>query len=68
MAGKALCISGMVVAGLVLVLFLTDLLFGLIGVQMLQPFKFSSWLMDVTSIIMAAGLGFISWTAWKELT
>jgi hypothetical protein len=67
MAGKALCISGMVVAGLVLVLFLTDLLFGMIGLQMLQPFKFSSWLMDIAFIILAAGLGFLSWSAWKEL-
>ena len=67
MAGKALCISGMVVAGLILVLFLTDLLFGLIGVQMLQPFKFSSSLMDIAFIVLAGLLGFLSWTAWKEI-
>jgi hypothetical protein len=67
MAGKALCITGMVIAGLVVIFFLLDFVLGLIGLTGLAPFQFSSPLMDVTFVILAAGLGFLSWTVWKEI-
>jgi hypothetical protein len=67
MPGKALCISGMVIAGLVMIFFLLDFVFGLVGLTVAAPFKFSSPLMDVAFILLAAGLGFLSWSAWKEI-
>jgi hypothetical protein len=67
MPGKALCISGMVIAGLVVIFFLLDFLLGIVGLVGLAPFQFASPLMDITFILLAAGLGFLSWTAWKEI-
>ncbi|MEQ8787911.1 MAG: hypothetical protein RIC55_16515 [Pirellulaceae bacterium] len=67
MAGKALCITGMVIAGLVTILFLFDLLLGLVGLAAFAPFQFASLWMDVIFVALAGGLGFLSWTVWKEL-
>lgn len=59
---KALCITGMVVAGLILVVFLTDLVLPV----SLAPFKKASSVMDITFVLCAAGLGYLSWSTWKE--
>lgn len=59
---KALCITGMVVAILVMILFLVDLL----APVSLAPFKRASWLMDVVFVLCAGGLGYMSWTTLKE--
>jgi threonine/homoserine/homoserine lactone efflux protein len=59
---KALCITGMVVAILVLILFLIDLL----APASLAPFKKANWLMDVVFVLCAAVLGYMSWTTLKE--
>jgi hypothetical protein len=57
---KALCIFGLVVAGLFLLLFGLDLAAG-------YPFGGSSkWLMDLPMIVCSAALGFISWTTLRE--
>lgn len=56
---KALCISGLVVAGLVILLFGADLAVG-------QPFGRASILMDVSLLICAILLGLISWLTFKE--
>lgn len=59
---KALCITGMVVAILVLILFLVDLV---LPVSM-APFKRASMVMDIVFIICAAILAYMSWTTLKE--
>ena len=56
---KALCITGMVVAILVLVLFLVDLAIGV-------PFKRASMTLDVVFMISAVILAYMSWTTLKE--
>ncbi len=56
---KALCITGMVVAILVLILFLIDLAVGV-------PFKRASTTLDVVFMISAAILAYMSWTTLKE--
>jgi hypothetical protein len=56
---KALCISGLVVAGLVILLFGADLAAG-------WPFGRASILMDVTLLICAILLGVLSWLTFKE--
>jgi hypothetical protein len=56
---KALCITGMVVAILVLILFLVDLAIGI-------PFKRASTTLDIVFIISALALAYMSWTTLKE--
>ena len=56
---KALCMSGLVVSGLVIILFAADLAVG-------QPFRRASVTMDVSLLICAALLGLISWLTLRE--
>jgi hypothetical protein len=56
---KALCIAGMAVAILLLVLFTLDLALSF-------PFYRASLVMDIAMLICAAGLGFVSWTTYRE--
>ena len=63
---KALCMAGMVIAILVFILFLLDLVFGLVGPVWLSPFKSASPLMDIAFVICAMALGFLSWMTFRE--
>ncbi len=54
---KVLCMTGMVIAILILVLFLLDLV---VKFQQIGP------MIDVAFIICAAGLGYISWATLRE--
>ena len=56
---KVLCLTGMVIAILILVLFLLDL-------AVKFPFQRINWMMDVTFVLCAVGLGYISWTTLRE--
>jgi hypothetical protein len=56
---KALCISGLVVSGLVIILFAFDLAVGI-------PFRRASVMMDVSLLVSAALLGVISWFTLRE--
>ncbi len=56
---KALCMSGMVISVLLLTLFLLDLLVKF-------PFKRASILMDISFVICAVGLGYLSWSTFRE--
>ena len=57
---KVLCLTGMVVAILVLVLFVLDLVLKF-------PFQRFSMFMDVMFILSAAGIGYLSWSTYREL-
>ena len=57
---KALAISGMVVAGLLLLIFILDLAAGI-------PFKKASAMMDIGFIICSLALAYLSWSTWREL-
>lgn len=57
---KALTISGMVVAALILLIFLLDLVLGF-------PFKKASSVLDVGFIIASLLLGFLGWSSYREL-
>lgn len=64
---RALCMTGIVISILVLVIFLFDLLFGLIpGMKWLAPFSFANVMLDIVFVLSAAALGYLSWTTWKE--
>ena len=56
---KALCLTGMVIAIVVFLLFLLDLILGF-------PFQGASKLLDVVFVICAGVLGFISFTTFRE--
>ncbi len=57
---KAMTIVGMVVAGLVALVFALDLATGI-------PFSKASLLMDVGGMIAALVLGYLSWDAMKDV-
>ena len=56
---KALCMSGMAVAILLVIFFLLDLVAGI-------PFRGASPLMDVIMLLCAGGLSYVSWTTFRE--
>ncbi len=56
---KALCMSGLVVSGLVIILFAADLAVGI-------PFRRASVMMDVALLCSAALLGLMSWFTLRE--
>lgn len=58
---KALTISGMVVAALLLFMFGLDLALGF-------PFSGASKTMDVLFLLCAATLGYMSWSTFREQT
>ncbi|MDX1945679.1 MAG: hypothetical protein SFU86_09725 [Pirellulaceae bacterium] len=59
---KALCMSGMVVAILILILFLFDL----VAPATIAPFRKASILMDVAMLVCALLLGLASWLTFRE--
>jgi|TARA_B100000530_G_C15585299_1_gene340125 sensor domain CHASE-containing protein len=58
---KALCLTGMIVAILLMVLFTVDFF-------LQWPFKAfdGKWILDSTFLVASAGLTFLSWSAWRE--
>ena len=64
---KALCLTGLVIAILVFLIFFLDLLFGMLGMTSLAPFKMSNVMMDIIFLLCAIGLAFVSWTSFREL-
>jgi hypothetical protein len=56
---KALCMSGLVVAGLVIILFAADMAVAI-------PFRRASMAMDISLLACAALLGLISWLTLRE--
>ncbi|QDU98456.1 hypothetical protein [Lignipirellula cremea] len=64
---KALCITGLVTAGLVLLLFATDLLLSFVpGVGWLAPFGGRSLMMDLVFVLGSSALGYMSWITYQE--
>ncbi len=62
---RLLCLGGLVVAGLVFLLFLLDMIMSLVGMGAL--FRYPSLLMDMTFMLCSAILGYLSWMSFKEL-
>jgi len=56
---KVLCMTGMVIAILIVLLFLLDLVVKF-------PFQRFNPMMDIVFVICAAGLGYISWATLRE--
>jgi hypothetical protein len=62
---RLLCLTGLIVASLVFLLFLLDLVMSLMGMGGI--FWYPSLLMDIVFIICSGLLGYMAWTAWREL-
>jgi len=56
---KALCISGLVIAGLLLLVFGMDLAIGF-------PFGGANSTLDIGFIVCSAILGYLSWSTYRE--
>ena len=59
---KALCMTGMVIAILILVLFTADLALPAAW----APFRRANMTIDIGFLICAAGLGYLSWATYRE--
>lgn len=57
---KAMTILGMVVAGLLLVVFSLDWALGI-------PFQGANWMMNLGAILASLMLGYASWEAFREI-
>jgi hypothetical protein len=64
---KILCLTGLVVSGLIAIIFFMDLAFGLLGMSSLAPFKLASPLLDSVMLLSSVVLGYLSWTSFREL-
>lgn len=62
---KALCLSGLVIAGLVFLLFLVNLIMSLAGMGSL--FRYQSLLMDIVFLVCSGTLGYLSWSTFREI-
>lgn len=63
---KALCLTSLVVAALLLLLFLVDLIMRFAGLAPSAPLRGASLIMDITFLIFSGILAFLSWSTYKE--
>lgn len=62
---KVLCLIGLVFSILVALIFLTDIVLGLLGYAS-APLRLNSLAMDIIFLIAAGGIAYVSWTTFKE--
>ncbi len=62
---RIMCLGGLVVSGLVFLLFLVNFIMTIAGMGAL--FRFQSMLMDIVFLICSGTLGYLSWSAFREL-
>lgn len=62
---KALCLIGLVFSALVALIFLTDIILGVMG-SASAPLRMVSLLMDILFILAASGLAYVSWKTFRE--
>ena len=63
---KALCLSSLAVAMLIVVLFLIDLVMRLAGMQDMAPLRGASLMMDIAFTIVGGIVAYMSWTTFRE--
>lgn len=63
---KALCLTSLVVAALLLLLFLVDLTMRFAGLAASAPLRGASLIMDITFLIFSGVLAYLSWSTYKE--
>ncbi len=64
---KGLCITALVIAILVFILFFVDMTVGYFGGQhAIAPFKGASLVIDIIFCVAAVILGLLAWTTFRE--
>lgn len=63
---KALCLTSLVVAVIIVVLFLADAVMGLMGMAAMAPLRSANLMMDITFIILGSVLAYMSFVTWRE--
>ena len=63
---KGLCITALTIAAIVFAIFLADLVFGLLGMLNLAPFKFANMIMDIVFVVCSLVVALLSWFTFKE--
>ncbi len=63
---KALCLISLVASILIVVLFLADALLGMLGMGDMAPLRSVSMTMDLTFVVMAGVMIFLSWSTYRE--
>jgi len=63
---KALCLISLVASILIVVLFLADAALGLMGMNDLAPLRSANLTMDITFVVMAAAMSYMSWSTYRE--
>ena len=65
---KGLCIAALAISIIVFALFLADLVFGILEMRPMAPFKFadSSMIMDIVFMLCSLALAVMSWFTLKE--
>jgi hypothetical protein len=63
---KALCLTSLVVAIIIVVLFLADAVMGFMGMAAMAPLRSANLLMDITFIILGGVLAYMSFVTWRE--
>jgi hypothetical protein len=64
---KGFCIFSLAVAGLVFLLFFADLLFGLLGMTDLAPFKYTNMILDIVFVVGAGTIAALSFLTYRQL-
>jgi hypothetical protein len=62
---RLLCLTGLVISGLVFLLFTANMIMSLVGGAGI--FWYPSLLMDIAFIVCSGLLGYLAWTAMREL-
>lgn len=62
---RLLCLTGLVVSGLVFLLFAANLVMALLGGNGI--FWYRDYLMDIAFIVCSGLLGYLAWSAMREL-
>ncbi len=63
---KALCLTSLVVAVIIVVLFLADAVMGFLGMEAVAPLRSASLMMDITFILCGSLLAYMSFVTWRE--
>ena len=63
---KALCLISLVASILVVVLFLTDAVMGLMGMHEIAPLRSANMMMDMTFVIIGGVMIYLSWSTYRE--
>ena len=63
---KALCLTSLVVAVIIVVLFLADAVMGFMGMATMAPLRSANMMMDIVFIVTGSILAYMSFATWRE--